>query len=47
MERSQLNASRGIREHMSDPQVQSAFGRLVGNGKSGIDNLRRFLAPAQ
>lgn len=46
MERSRLNGSRGIREHMSDPQVQSAFGRLLGNGKAAVDNLRRFLAPA-
>jgi hypothetical protein len=47
MERSRLNGSRGIGEHMSDPQVQAAFGRLLDNNKSAIDNLKSFLAPPQ
>jgi hypothetical protein len=47
MERSRLNGSRGIGEHMSDPQVQSAFGRLLANSKSAIDNLKSFLPLAQ
>src|SRR4029077_15319996 len=47
MERSRLNASRGVGEHMSDPQVQSAFGRLLVNSKSATDNLKGFLALAQ
>ena len=47
MERSRLNASRGIGEHMSEPQVQAAFGRLLTNSKPAMDNLKRFLAPAQ
>ncbi|HXC77373.1 MAG TPA: NAD(P)-binding protein [Candidatus Acidoferrum sp.] len=46
MERSRLNGSRGISEHMSDPQVQSAFGRLLANSKPAIDNLKGFLALA-
>ncbi len=47
MERSRLNASRGVGEHMSDPQVQSALGRLLANSKPAIDNLKTFLALAQ
>jgi hypothetical protein len=44
LERSRLNGSRGIGEHMSDPRVQSAFGRLLENGRPAIDNLKRFVA---
>lgn len=46
MERSRLNASRGVGEHMSDPHVQSAFSRLLANSKAAMDNLKRCLAPA-
>jgi NAD(P)-binding Rossmann-like domain len=46
MERSRLNASRGVGEHMSDTRLQSALARLVADSKSGMDNLRSFLALA-
>ena len=47
MERSRLNASRGIGEHTSEPQVQSAFGRLLANSRPAIGNLKSYLAVAQ
>ncbi len=47
IERSRLNASRGIGDHMSEPQVQSALGRLLANSRPAIGNLKSFLAVAQ
>jgi hypothetical protein len=44
LERSRLNGSRGIGEHVSDPRVQSAFGRLVENGRPAIENLKSLAA---
>ena len=46
LERSRLNASRGIGEHISEPEVQAAFGRLIENSKPAIDNLKSYLASA-
>jgi hypothetical protein len=44
MERSRLNAARGIGDHMGDPQMQSAFNRMKTNTEPAIRNLEKFAA---
>jgi hypothetical protein len=44
LERSRLNATRGIGEHVSEPPVQAAFARLLANSRPAIENMTRFLA---
>ena len=44
MECSRLNAARGIGDHMSDPQMQSAFARMITNTEPAVANLQKFLA---
>jgi len=46
MERSRLNAARGIGEHMGDPAMRSAVGRLVENTEPAIANLHKLLRTA-
>jgi NAD(P)-binding Rossmann-like domain len=44
MERSRLNAARGIGDHMTDPQMQAALGRYLESTEPAIANLERLLA---
>lgn len=44
MERSRLNAARGIGDHIADPQMRSALDRMVANSEPAIVNLDRLLA---
>jgi NAD(P)-binding Rossmann-like domain len=44
MERSRLDAVRGISDHMADPQMQSALARLAVNTEPAIAKLEKFLA---
>jgi NAD(P)-binding Rossmann-like domain len=44
MERSRLNAGRGIADHMADADMQSAIGRMLGNSEPAIANLDKLLA---
>lgn len=43
-EDSRLNPARGVREHLDDPRVQTAFARLAANMEPAIANLERILA---
>jgi hypothetical protein len=43
LERSRLNASRGLGEHMGEPQMQSALARYFEYEKPAIDNLDRLI----
>ena len=42
LERSRLNAARGIADHMDDPKMQSALRRWVANVEPGVANLERM-----
>ena len=42
MERSRLDAARGIGDHMTDPGMRSALARLVANTEPAIANLARL-----
>jgi NAD(P)-binding Rossmann-like domain len=42
MQRSRLNASRGVGDHRDDPVMQSALGRLFTNIEPAISNLERL-----
>jgi NAD(P)-binding Rossmann-like domain len=44
MQRSRLNASAGIRDHLDDPQMQSALARLFANVEPAIAKLATFTA---
>ena len=44
MDRSRLNAGRGIGDHMGDPQMQSAFNRMLTNIEPAVRNLEKFAA---
>jgi NAD(P)-binding Rossmann-like domain len=46
MERSRLNAARGIADHMDDPQMQEALTRFVTNAEPSVANLERLSSPA-
>jgi hypothetical protein len=42
LENSRLNASRGIAEHMTEPQMQSALARHLEYSEPAIENLDRL-----
>jgi hypothetical protein len=42
MERSRLNASRGIAEHVAEPQMQSALARYLEYSEPAVENLHRL-----
>jgi hypothetical protein len=44
MERSRLNAARGLGDHMADPMMQSALTRMITNTEPAVANLEKFLA---
>jgi NAD(P)-binding Rossmann-like domain len=44
MQRSRLNASAGIRDHLDDPQMQSALARLFASVEPAIAKLAEFTA---
>jgi hypothetical protein len=44
LERSRLNAGRGLGDHAADPRVETALARLLANTEPAIDNLERLLA---
>jgi hypothetical protein len=46
LERSRLNATRGLIEHAADPRMQSALARLLANREPAIDNLEKLMAQA-
>lgn len=43
LERSRLNVGRSARDHMDDPRMQAAVGRLLENLEPALTNLRRLL----
>lgn len=45
LERSRLNASRGLRQRADDPQVQRAFQRYGANVRPALEKLKQFVAP--
>jgi len=44
LDRSRLNAARGIRDHLTEPRMKSAINRLFANTEQAITNLDTFLA---
>ena len=44
MERSRLNAARGIADHLEDPQMQSALARFMTNAEPSVTNLDKLIA---
>jgi hypothetical protein len=44
MQRSRLNGTCGIGDHLADPQMKSALARLFTNIEPAISNLERFIA---
>ena len=42
MERSRLNAARGIGDHMADPRMQAALARYIENAEASVANLDRL-----
>jgi hypothetical protein len=44
MERSRLNASRGIADHAAEPQMQSALTRYLEYAEPAVQNLDRLAA---
>lgn len=44
MERSRLNASRGVRHHLEEPRMQEALARYLSAIQPGMANLERLLA---
>ena len=47
LDRSRLNAACGIRDHLTEPRMKSALGRLFANSEQAVTNLDTFLAQAQ
>jgi hypothetical protein len=45
MERSRLNAARGLADHAADPRMQSALTRYIANAEPGLANLERLRPP--
>ncbi|MGZ8762473.1 MAG: NAD(P)-binding protein [Acidimicrobiia bacterium] len=43
MERSRLNAARGIGDHMGEPRMQSALARFTANSEPAVANLEQLL----
>jgi hypothetical protein len=46
LERSRLNAARGIGDHLADPSVQSALTRFAANAEPAMDRLGTLFADA-
>ena len=46
MERSRLNASRGVRHHLEEPRMQESLGRYLSSIQPALANLQRLLADA-
>jgi NAD(P)-binding Rossmann-like domain len=46
LETARLNAARGISTYMSDPQMQSALGRMLASSEAALANIETLLAPA-
>jgi glycerol-3-phosphate dehydrogenase len=44
MQRSRLNASSGVRDHLDDPLMKSALERLFTNIEPAIAKVRAFMA---
>ena len=44
MERSRLNAARGIGDHTGDPKMASSLTRMFANSEPAVANLERMLA---
>jgi len=44
LQRSRLNAARGIGDHLDDPRMQSALARFGTNAATSVPNLERLLA---
>ena len=44
MERSRLNAARGIADHLTDPEMQSALARYMTNAEPSVANLDKLIA---
>jgi NAD(P)-binding Rossmann-like domain len=47
MQRSRLNATRGLADHQDDPQMKSALTRLFANIEPAINKLEKLIAPAR
>jgi hypothetical protein len=43
LERSRLNVARGIADHLTEPQMQSALARYIANSEQATDKLDSFL----
>jgi hypothetical protein len=43
LDRSRLNAARGIRDHLTEPRMKAAINRLLANTEQAITNLDTFL----
>ena len=44
LERSRLNASRGIADHLAEPQMQSALTRYLEYEEPAMENIDRLIA---
>jgi len=47
LQRSRLNISRAVVEHLDDPHLQRAVSTIASRGRGAVDNLRRLLADDQ
>jgi hypothetical protein len=47
LDRSRLNAARGIRDHLTEPAMKSAVHRLLANNEKAVSNLTMFQAQAR
>ncbi len=43
LERSRLNVARGIPDHLTEPQMQSALARYVAHSEQAVEKLESFL----
>jgi hypothetical protein len=43
MDRSRLNAARGLGDHLADPRMQSALARFTANSEPAVANLQKLL----
>jgi hypothetical protein len=46
LDRSRLNAASGVRDHLTEPRMQSALDRMFANNEQAITNLDALLAQA-
>jgi hypothetical protein len=44
LERSRLDVSRGINDHLAEPRMQAALARYVANGEQALEKLEGFVA---